>query len=72
MINRVRQHKTKKGELMAFVNVSDEAAALDIAVMPRQYARYQQILEKGTAIYFEAKKDRPDSCILQNCRKCEL
>ena len=71
MINRVRQHKTKKGELMAFVNVSDEAAALDIAVMPRQYARYQQILEKGNAIYFEANKDRPDSCILQNCRKCE-
>ena len=33
---------------------------------------YQQILEKGTAIYFEAKKDRPDSCILQSCRKCEM
>ena len=57
---------------MAFVNVSDEAAALDIAVMPRQYARYQQILEKGAALYFEAKKDRPDSCILQSCRKCDM
>lgn len=72
VISRVRQHKTKKGEVMAFVTLSDESSSLDMAVMPRQFARYQHILVKNSYISFEAKKDREDSCILQSCTKIEM
>ncbi|MBQ7889204.1 MAG: DNA polymerase III subunit alpha [Erysipelotrichaceae bacterium] len=72
VISRVRQHKTKKGEVMAFVTLTDESASLDMAVMPRQFARYQDLLVKNNYLLFEAKKDRPDSCILQSCRKIEM
>ena len=71
IVSRVRQHKTKKGELMAFVTLSDESGSLDMAVMPRQYARFQPLFERGNYLLFEAKKDRADSCILQSCRKIE-
>lgn len=71
VINRVRQHRTKKGELMAFVALSDESGTLDMAVMPRQYAQVQPLLERGNYLLFDAKKDRADSCILQSCRKIE-
>jgi len=71
IVSRVRQHKTKKGELMAFVTLSDESGSLDMAVMPRQYARFQPLFERGNYLLFEAKKDRADSCILQSCRKID-
>ena len=63
---------SKKGEVMAFVTLTDESASLDMAVMPRQFARYQDLLVKNNYLLFEAKKDRPDSCILQSCRKIEM
>ena len=72
IISRVRQHRTKKGDLMAFVAVSDESGTLDMAVMPREYARYQNMLERGRFMLFDAKKDRQDSCILQNMRIVEV
>ena len=72
IISRVRQHKTKKGDLMAFVQLSDESSMMDVAVMPRQYAKYQGILVRGKFLWFEAKKDREDSCILINCRVVEM
>ncbi len=71
IISRVRQHRTKKGDLMAFVVLTDESGTLDMAVMPRQYAQFQSLLERGNYLLFEAKKDRIDSCILQSCRKIE-
>ena len=72
IISKVRQHKTKKGDLMAFVTLSDESGTMDMAVMPRQYARFSPLLERNVYVLFEAKKDRADSCIAQSLKKIEF
>lgn len=72
LITRTRTHRTKKGDMMMFLSVTDESTEFDIAVMPNQYQRYRTILEKGVYILFEGKKDREDSCILQRCDKIDV
>jgi len=72
LITRAKAHRTKKGDMMMFLSVTDESTDFDVIVMPNQYQRYQSILEKGVYILFEGKKDREDSCILQRCDKIEI
>lgn len=72
LINRVKQHRTKRGETMAFVSVADESTEFDLVFMPSSYKQYQLILEKGTYLLFEGKKDKEDSCIIRTCGKIEV
>ena len=55
VIRSVRQHRTKKGDMMAFLKVSDETAQADMAVMPSLYRKVSQILARGAYILFDAK-----------------
>ncbi len=72
VVSKVRQHRTKRGEMMAFVNVADESTDFDLVVMPNSFLRYASVLEKGNYLLFEGKKDKEDSCILRSCVKIEL
>lgn len=54
-IRNVRQHRTKKGDMMAFMILSDETSILEMRVMPRQFAQYGVELVRGAYIVFEAK-----------------
>lgn len=72
MITRIKQHKTKRGEMMAFVGVADESTDFDLVFMPSSFNRYQHLLEKGSYLNFEGKKDKEDSCIIQSCAKIEM
>ncbi|MDQ0362916.1 DNA polymerase III subunit alpha [Breznakia pachnodae] len=71
-IEKCKQHRTKNGEIMMFVVVSDETSKFDLVCMPNVYRMYQDILVRGNYIYAEGNiKDRP-SCLVNKIEKLEL
>lgn len=54
VVSSIRQHRTKRGDLMAFMTVSDESGRLDLAVMPELYAANQSRLVRGVFVLFSA------------------
>ncbi|MBS4208781.1 DNA polymerase III subunit alpha [Bacillus sp. FJAT-50079] len=46
-ISQVRTIRTKKGEVMAFVTVSDATAEIDAVVFPNVYKRFHQLCQQG-------------------------
>lgn len=69
LIKNIKQIKTKKGELMAFVDLVDDKGSLSLAVMPNLYSQFASKLSKGKYILFEGKMERQDSCLV---KKIEL
>ena len=63
LITNVKQHRTKRGEMMAFLRLSDETAEMDIAVMPRLYARVASWLMRGTYVRFNGRISEEGSMI---------
>ena len=57
IITRIREHKTKKGDMMAFATLSDESAQIDLAIMPKTYARIQERVKEKMLVEVEGKKD---------------
>ena len=75
LINSVKQHRTKRGEMMAFVTLSDETGEADMAVMPRLYQEKSSILVRGTYIRFNVKIEEGKSFLaneIQEIRKKPL
>lgn len=64
-IERIRRHKTKRGDWMAFMNVSDGENSFDIVVMPNLWRMFQDKLEKGRYILFEGMIEKENSCLLR-------
>ncbi len=59
-IEHTKQHRTKGGDIMMFVIISDETSKFDLAVFPKEYQIYQDILVRGNYVYVEGFiKDRP-------------
>ena len=54
-IRSVKQHRTKRGEMMAFLRLGDETGEIDMAVMPNLYKKTAANLLRGTYIRFNAK-----------------
>lgn len=50
MIERIKQHRTKQGKMMAFVEVSDASGHLDTVIFPNIYTRINELLEPGAII----------------------
>ena len=65
LIQRVKQIKTRKGDLMAFVDLVDDKGALSLAVMPNLYAQYASGLVKGKYVLFEGKIEKEASCLVR-------
>ena len=55
VIRSVHPHRTRKGDMMAFLKVADETGQADMAVMPSLYRNVSQNLVRGTYILFNAK-----------------
>ena len=68
MIQRVKEIKTRKGDLMAFVDLVDDSGNLSLAIMPRLYSQYSDELIKGKYIQFDGEIEREDSCLVKNMR----
>ena len=64
LIKRVKSFKTKKGDMMAFVDLVDDKGALSLAVMPKIYAIHSSQLAKGKYVLFEGKIEKEASCLV--------
>lgn len=54
-IKGIKEHKTKKGDKMAFLTVSDGTAIINnITVFPEQYAQYKSLLTEQSMVYISA------------------
>lgn len=63
-IEHTKQHRTKNGQIMMFVVISDETSKFDLAIFPKEYQIYQDILERGNYVYVEGFiKDRPSIAV---------
>lgn len=69
IIQKVKQHRTKNGDLMAFVNIMDESGNMDLVVMPNLYQKYQEYLQKGKFIIFEGEMNQvKGSCLVKKIK----
>lgn len=55
-----REIKTKKGEEMAFLVLSDETGEIDAVVFPIAYKKYFPLLNKGEILYIQGKVEERD------------
>ena len=68
LIDRVKSLRTKKGDMMAFVDLSDDKGNLSLAVMPDVYEVFSSELVKGRYVYFEGKIEKQASCLVKKMR----
>jgi DNA polymerase-3 subunit alpha len=68
-IRKVRQHRSKKGDLMCFIIGLDETMEYDFVIMPNLYAQHQQDIIKGNYVYIEGSIDDRDSCLVKKMVK---
>ena len=71
VIERTRQHRTKRGDLMLFVVAADETMKFDLVCMPDIYAVHQKDLMKGNYLYVEGKIEKEGSCLVKKITKIE-
>lgn len=55
MILKSRTIRTKKGEVMAFIEVGDETGEVDIVMFPQTYAKFTETMMSGNIFLFEGK-----------------
>ncbi len=54
-ISSVKAIRTKKGDSMAFLTVSDSSGEMEAVVFPTVYKRFQQLLRQGNFVLLEGK-----------------
>lgn len=65
MIHRIRRIRTKRGEVMGFLTMSDETGEWEAVVFPAVWAMYEWGLKEGELYFVEGKMDRGRSEELQ-------
>lgn len=64
-VESIKNHRTKKGDMMAFLKVCDESAQTDVTVLPSLFQKTQNILRKGNYLWIDGKMEQ-DGKILAN------
>ena len=72
MVDRIKKHKTKKGDTMAFLRVSDASREMDAIVFPNLYVRVEEHLEIGAIIYIKANMREADKIIVEDLYRFEF
>ncbi len=65
MIKKVKQHRTKTGSMMAFIQVYDESGEIDCVVMPNVYQLVSEQLKNGVLIKIEGIIEKEKSCFVK-------
>jgi DNA polymerase III subunit alpha len=68
MITKTKQHRTKNGDLMLFLQVEDANGTYDFVAMPQIYQQFQSRLTEGI-IYLQVQKDKRGSYQIKNVLK---
>jgi DNA polymerase-3 subunit alpha len=66
MIQRVKTHRTKKGDMMAFIGVGDESSFMDCVCLPNVYQKVWELLQKGAIVEISGKMEDNGSCLVRN------
>lgn len=72
MIQHIKQHKTKKGDLMCFAVLSDETASIDLVIMPNLYKNIAVSLKKGEIVQVMGKVEKESSCLVNKIEFVKL
>jgi DNA polymerase-3 subunit alpha len=65
LVASLRPHRTRRGEMMAYLTLRDETGEMDLTVMPRTYEKTGAKLVKGAYIRFTANRKTDGSCIAE-------
>lgn len=71
-ITDIKKIRTKKGEAMAFLTISDQSGDMEAVVFPNVYKRFMALLQKGNTIYTEGKiesRDGNKQFVVQNAKE---
>lgn len=71
LIDKVRVIKTKKGELMAFLSISDESGEIEAVVFPKVYESYHGLLQKGEQLFLEGSVEQRNDALQVLINKCK-
>ena len=72
MIDHIKEHKTKKGDMMAFIKISDESMELDAIVFPNLYEKVQEQLQIGAIVYVRGNMREEGKIILEDVYRFDL
>jgi DNA polymerase-3 subunit alpha len=65
MIKKVKQHRTKNGSMMAFIQVFDESGEIDCVLMPNLYQLISEQLKNGVLVKIEGVIEKEKSCFVK-------
>lgn len=71
-IKRIKQHKTKRGDMMAFCVLADEFQEIDLVLMPNVYKQYQNDLAVQAIVYVTGKMDIKGSILVNSLKVLTL
>jgi DNA polymerase-3 subunit alpha len=71
LVDKVRVIKTKKGELMAFLSISDESGEIEAVVFPKVYEMYHGELQKGAQLFLEGSVENRNEVMQLLINKCK-
>lgn len=74
LISRVKKIRTKKGEAMAFLTVSDQSGEMDAVVFPNVYRRFSTLLKEEEIVLLTGNIERRNNriqLIVQTCQRIE-
>ncbi|MBY6035204.1 DNA polymerase III subunit alpha [Fictibacillus nanhaiensis] len=70
LVDKVRVIKTKKGELMAFLSISDESGEIEAVVFPKVYEGHHGLLQKGEQLFLEGSVEQRNDALQVLINKC--
>ncbi|MDR7073770.1 DNA polymerase III subunit alpha [Fictibacillus barbaricus] len=71
LVDKVRVIKTKKGELMAFLSISDESGEVEAVIFPMNYEEYHGLLQKGEQLFLEGSVEERNNVLQVLINKCK-
>ena len=66
MVDRIKLHRTKKGDQMAFIQLSDDTGLIDGVVFPSVYDKIKVSLEIGALVLVKGQMREPGSLIIMD------
>lgn len=68
VLDRIKQHRTKKGDMMAFLSASDETGSFDLVCMPNLYRVHAPQFQVGCYFYIEGIIEKEGSCLVKKMK----
>ncbi|WNF36041.1 DNA polymerase III subunit alpha [Bacillaceae bacterium IKA-2] len=69
LVETVRRIKTKKGEQMAFLKLSDESGDINVTIFPKIFQQHRSVFQEGELAFLEGKLEVSESRLQLVVRK---